>query len=183
MYWIRQRRVAAGNHVVGGVGANHGDPPLVKQWQTGRLACRAADLLEITWPFHITTGELPRANEQHIALIDTETALFLCGEYVIGHDSLAPFKPVHAANHLRVHQDGFSHNAVLRKLDRLRRRAEVRRDQMRGPAVVHLALPKEVGRRVHVGDRAAVNPHGDLVHRDLWGLDVTLFPVAQPSPL
>ena len=113
MYRIRQRRVATGSHVVGGVGANPGDAPFVEQWQTGSLACRVAYLLEIDWPFHITTVQLHRANKQHIALIDTETALFLCGEYVIGHDSLAPLKSAHSPNHRRVDQDGFSHDAVL----------------------------------------------------------------------
>jgi hypothetical protein len=44
MYWIRQRRVAAGNHVVGGVGANYGDAPLVEQWQTGRQPTRMSSI-------------------------------------------------------------------------------------------------------------------------------------------
>ena len=125
------------------------------------LAIRASR--GFTGPSTFRRWRLPVRTSKHIALFDGEAALLLCGQDVFRHDAFPTLDPVDAANHGRVNEDAAGRNAVAGELYGLNRCAETGGDEVRRAAVVHLALPEEVGKAVHVGDVVAVERHAEEV--------------------
>ena len=115
-------------------------------------------------PFNVPPVKLARSNQQQVAFFYLETALGFRPQDVVGHDALTAFHPVDSPDQGNIHQYGAGNDAVFRLFDRSNRGPHAGRDEVGGLAVVGLALPKEMGQAVHMGNGDAVEYHAEVVH-------------------
>ena len=151
-----QRLVARRIDIRRRIRADHRRAPLVQPGQTGhvpagesrlkqRLAADLALTLAVAGP------------QQHGVALPHPNALALFGRFkVLREDALARFHPVDALGRRHVEQHPTSHNPVPQLGDRQVGRAAARIDQMRGLAVVHLAVPEDVAQTIEVRNRVPV---------------------------
>ena len=151
MHDVTEPGMAQRAHVVVGVGAEHRDVTSAEPRHRRHVGRRRAVLARIA-RLTQTSRVVSRPDQEDVAGLDAHALRLLGGFEVLGHDTLAGLEPA-PLDRGHVEEHAAAHDPVAKQVHRFDLRALARRDQVRGAAVVHLALPEVMGQRVDVGDR------------------------------